>query len=127
MSGHDDHERGCHHGHEHPEHPHHEDEGGPEGTDFLDLELSQMLAGMARGLAKEAAVEVLRELIHAEIKQRLGDRLAALAKLTAADLVEDFEANLEIEAAIEERQLAKALLDEQARAALRAPAKKSKK
>ena len=62
MSGHDDHERGCHHGHEHPEHPHHEDEGGPEGTDFLDLELSQMLAGMARGLAKEAAVEVLRRV-----------------------------------------------------------------
>jgi hypothetical protein len=76
-------------------------EPGPGNTtQFLQLEISQMLFSEAQTMARQVALELMREAMRERLRERLGDRLAALGKLAADDLLEDLEANLTIERAI---------------------------
>ena len=54
---------------------------GPPGTDFLDLEISQVLYGEAAGVARDAFRELVKDAIKARLKERLGSRIEALAKI----------------------------------------------
>lgn len=91
--------------------------GGAPNTEFLDLEITKVLYGEASGLVRAAARELLQEAIKARLRERLGDRLDAIARLAADELVLDVEANLEIEARIVARQEARASIDERVREA----------
>jgi ABC-type Zn2+ transport system substrate-binding protein/surface adhesin len=102
--GHDHHGHDHHHGHGHHHHEQHEHRGGAPGTEFLDLEVSQLLAGQAGKLAREVAFDLMREAIYDRLKQRLGARFAAVGQLAADELADDIEANLDIEARIRTRR-----------------------
>ena len=78
-------------------------ESGP-NTQFLHLEISQMLFSEGQTMARQVALELMREAMRERLRERLGPRLAALGKVAADDLVDDMEANLTIEAAINQRQ-----------------------
>lgn len=112
--GHHDHHH--HHDHDHPGHG--GDQGGPPGTDFLDLELSQVLLGEANRMAQSVALDLMREALRERLRERLGDRLAAVGRIAADVLADDVEANLEIEARIVERKAGSADVEERLRAAL---------
>jgi len=77
---------------------------GPAGTDFLDLEISQVLYGEAAGVAREAFRELLKDAVKARLAQRFGAKIDALAKLAADELLDDVETNLSIEALINDRK-----------------------
>lgn len=79
-------------------------EGGPPGTDFLDLEISQVMYGEASGVAREAFRELLKDAVKARIKERFGAKIDALAKLAADELLDEVETNLSIEALINKRK-----------------------
>lgn len=117
------------HDHEHDEHCHHDEpDDGPEGSEFLQLELSRMLAGQASELVKEAFGDLLREALREALHARLGDRIAGLADVIADDFAADIDANLAIEAALDGRRAAKAEVAERARQAfVGAPRAKPKK
>jgi hypothetical protein len=123
MSGsHDDHHGDDHHGDHHhgdrgPSRDHHE-RRGPEGTEFLQVEMSKVLAAEAYDMARDAARDILREAIRERVRERVGDRLVELARIVADDLVDDFEANLAIEGQIEARKASRAATEEKLRAAL---------
>ncbi len=110
----DDHEH-CHHDDEHHHHDEHDD--GPDGTEFLQLELSRMLAGQASELVKESFGDLLREALREALHARLGERIAALADVIADDFAADVEANLAIESALDGRRAEKAEVAERARQA----------
>lgn len=77
---------------------------GPPGTDFLDLEISQVLYGEAAGVARDAFRELLREAVKARLKERFGAKIDALAKIAADELADDIETNLSIEGLIRARK-----------------------
>lgn len=91
---------------------------GPEGTEFLDLEISQVLFAQASEVAKDAALDLMREAMRERLRERLGDRLRALGRLAADELADDFEANLEIEARIAARKESAGGLEQKLRDAL---------
>ena len=80
---------------------------GPPGTDFLDLEISQVLYGEAAGVARDAFRELVKDAIKARLKERLGSRIEALAKIAADELADDVETNLAIEALVNGRKQAR--------------------
>ncbi len=83
---------------------HHDGERGPQGTEFLDLEISQVIAGEAAALTREVVRELLREALRGRIRERLGERLDAVARVAADAFVDDVEASLAVEARIQQRQ-----------------------
>ena len=89
--------------HAHGRHGHDHDGGGPRETEFLDLEISKVLASLASGLARRAADELILDAIKVRLRERMGDRIDALARTAADELVDDVEANLDIEARIAAR------------------------
>jgi hypothetical protein len=96
------------HGHhpgsgDHGRHDHH----GPEGTEFLDLEISRVIHAEAGSLARDAVRSILRSAIEARLRERLGAKLEAIGRLVADDLADDVEANLGIEATIVSRHEAR--------------------
>jgi hypothetical protein len=91
---------------------------GPEGTEFLDLEMSRVLFGEAEGLAREAARDLLREALKARLRERLGPRLEAIAHVAADALADDVEANLGIEDLIRTHRERRRDTEEKLRAAL---------
>ncbi len=95
--------------------------GGPEGTHFLDLEVSKVLYGEAEALTREAARELLKDAIKERLRARLGPRLEAIARIAADELADDIEANLAVETIVAERRHARAGREEAIRKAL-APA-----
>jgi hypothetical protein len=94
------------------------DGGGARGTEFLDLEISKVLYAEAASLTKAAARELLHDAIKARLRERIGDRLDAIARVAADELVVDIEANLAIEARIAARREAQSSLDERVRDAV---------
>ncbi len=92
--------------HHEGDHDHHDDhphgEGGPD-TGFLDLELSKVLYAEAEAVTREAYRELLKEAAKRRFLERWGDRIIALANLAVDELIDDAEANLEIEARIAAR------------------------
>jgi len=123
--GHGDDGHHHHHDHDHPDHHHHHHEHseghGPEGTEFLDLEISQVLLGEAGAIAKQVALDLVREAARERLRERMGDRLAAIGQLAADELVDDVETNLEIEALIGARMEQAGALEERLRQALASP------
>jgi hypothetical protein len=119
--GHDHHHHHDHGHHHHgPDHGHEHREGdGPEGTQFLDLEISQVLVHEASRLSRGVAMDIVREALRARLQERLGERLSAIGRLAADELADDVEANLEIEALIGSRKERRASLDERLGAALK--------
>jgi hypothetical protein len=116
---HDDHDHHDHHGHHdhgHHDHGHDRHDNGPEGTDFLDLEISRVLFNAADEMTRDAAREIMRDAIRERLRARLGDKLKALGELAADMLADDIEANLAIEDAIEHRKQARKDLDDRVRA-----------
>ena len=111
----------AHDEHEHDEHCDHDEPSGPEGSEFLQLELSRMLAGQASELVREAFGDLLRESLREALHARLGERIAALADVIAEDFAADVEANLAIASAIDGRRSAKAEVAERARQAFAGP------
>ncbi len=121
--GHDHHH---HHDHGHDHHHHHDhdhDHGahGPEGSEFLDLEISQMLLGMAQNIARDVALDLIREAARERLSERLGDRLAEVGRLAADEMADDVEANLEIEGSIGARRERASTLRQRLEEALRSP------
>jgi hypothetical protein len=98
--------------------------GGPEGTEFLDLEISKVLLGEASSLAREAAREILKEAVKARLRERLGERLEAIGRLAADVLCEDIEANLAIEERIGARREERKEIERRLREALAGGEKK---
>ncbi len=72
-------------------------EGGEGGSQFLDLEISKVLASDASRLARRALQDLVLERIKEQLVEMLGDRLDAMASFAAEDLMMDIETNLEIE------------------------------
>jgi len=107
---HDDHDHDGKHGDQ--------GRGGPEGTQFLDLEISRVLFGEAENLAREAVRDLLRESLRDRLRERLGTRLEALAHVAADALAEEVEANLGIESIIRDQSAKKRDIEERLRAAL---------
>ena len=93
-------------------------EGGPPGSEFLDLEISQVLYGEAAGVARDAFRELLKEAVKARLKERFGSKIDALAKIAADELADDVETNLSIEALINTRKQARRGREEAIRRAL---------
>ncbi|MEB2311778.1 MAG: hypothetical protein OZ921_17595 [Sorangiineae bacterium] len=123
---------GCHHSH-HPQghdcegrhHHHHDGEGGGDArgpgardTEFLDLEISQVLLGEARRAARGVAVELMQEALRERLRERLGERLAAIGRLAADILADDVEANLAVESTIGARRERGREIEERLRAAV---------
>ena len=91
---------------------------GPPGTDFLDLEISQVLYGEAAGVARDAFRELLKDAVKARLKERFGSKIEALAKIAADELADDVETNLAVEALITARKQARRGREEAIRRAL---------
>ncbi len=112
--------RGEHHHHHHGEGGHgggrDERRGGPEGTEFLQLEMSRVMYGEAQAMSREAMRDLLREAIRERLRQRVGDRLRAVGVLVADELAEELEANLAIEQRIDAQKRRKREIDETLRA-----------
>ncbi len=93
-------------------------EGGPAGTDFLDLEISQVLYGEAAGVTRDAFRELLKDAVKARLKERFGVKIEALANLAADEFIADVETNLSIEGLINARKEARRGREEALRRAL---------
>jgi hypothetical protein len=106
--GHDDCQHGDHH-HHHGDHDHHHHggRGGPEGTEFLDLEISKVIEGRAATLVRSAADELLKEALKARLRERMGARFDAIARTAVDEFLDDVEANLAIESIINARREAR--------------------
>jgi hypothetical protein len=101
---------------------------GPDGTGFLDLEISRLIHEEGRRLARDAARQLLAEAILARLRERLGDRLSAVGAMIADELADDVETNLGIEERIEARKESRRDLDGRVRAIMSAkPAKATKR
>jgi hypothetical protein len=98
--------------------PHGHQGRGPEGTEFLDLEMSRVLFGEAEGLAREAARDLLRDALKERLRERLGPRLQAIANVAADALADDVEANLGIEDLIRAHGERRRSVEEKLRAAI---------
>lgn len=97
--------------------------GGAQGTEFLDLEISQVLLGEAQQMAKGVALDLIRESIRDRLRERLGDRLAEVGRLAADELADDVEANLAIEAQIAQRNARASGVQERLAAAMKGSSK----
>lgn len=75
-------------------------EHGPAGTEWLELEISQVLQGIAERHVRQMAEELIKDAMKARLKERIGAQLEAIGRRAADALVEDMAANLEIEAKI---------------------------
>jgi hypothetical protein len=73
---------------------------GPEGTEWLDLELSKVLSARADALTRGVAEELIRDAIKERLRERLGPRLEAIGRHAADKLADAAEASLDIEARI---------------------------
>ena len=74
--------------------------GGPQGTEWLDLEISRVLSARADEMTRSVAEEILRDAIKVRLRERLGDRLEAIGRAAADKLADGVEASLDIEARI---------------------------
>jgi hypothetical protein len=83
----------------------HDDHGGPEGTQFLQLEVSRWLESEARSRGDEVVRELLVSAIRARLEERLGERLRALGAAIADEIADDLEASLAIEQRIDARRV----------------------
>ena len=101
-------------------------DGGPEGTEFLQLEISQVLYGDARSAAREAARDLLREAIRERLRQRVGDRLRAIGVLVADELADELETNVAIEQRIDAQRRRKEEIEEKLRAIFEPPPEPAK-
>lgn len=101
---------------------------GPSDTQFLDLELSQVLYSEAERMAKEVALDLIREGIRDRLRERLGARLTEVGRLAADELADDVEANLSIEQSIAARKSTAADLNARLHGALhdKRPGKKKR-
>ncbi|MEK6608351.1 MAG: hypothetical protein AABZ30_11865 [Myxococcota bacterium] len=95
---------------------------GAAGTEFLDLEISQALGAEAERIARKALRELLEDAAEKRLKERLGPKLEALARLAADALADDLEANLAIEEVITRHGEARKDRAERAREAMRGAA-----
>lgn len=77
--------------------------GGPD-TNFLQLEMSQVLYGEAQSVTRRAFRELLVEAAKARWRERFGDEIAGLAELAVDELMNDVLSSLDIEARIQGRQ-----------------------
>lgn len=93
--------------------------GGPEGTEFLQLEISRWLESEARSRGDDVVRELLVAAIRTRLEERLGDRLRALGAAIADEIADDLEANLEIEERIDARRDARKTAVERAQQVLR--------
>ncbi len=84
---------------------------GPPETEWLDLEMSKVIEGLAERLARKGGEEILLYYIKLRLMERIGPRLQAVATLAADRLADDIEANLEIEARIAARREARRAFD----------------
>jgi hypothetical protein len=75
--------------------------GGPD-TNFLQLEMSQVLYGEAEAVAKHAFRELLMEAAKERLRERFGDKIRGLAQLAVDELLNDVFSSLDIEARIRE-------------------------
>lgn len=116
MSHHDHHHDCQDHDHDHG-HGHAHAEGGPD-TGFLDLELSKVMYAEAEAVTREAFRELLKEAAKRRLLERWGDRITALADLAVDELIDDAEANLEIEARIATRNHARQTVEDRVGAIL---------
>ncbi len=104
---HQRHEHHDHHrGHHERQHAHGRDGGhhGPDGTHFLDLEISKVIYGEAASLTRDAARSILRGAIEARLREHLGAQLEEIGRIAADELIEDFQANVAIEDGIASRR-----------------------
>jgi hypothetical protein len=92
--------------------------GGPEGTEFLDLEITRVLYGEAEKLARESVRDILRGALQARLRERLGARLEALARVAADALADEVETNLRIEELVRAQAAKKKDVEERVRAAM---------
>lgn len=93
-------------------------DAGPQGTEFLDLEISRVLFGEAEGLARESVRDILRGALQERLRARLGNRLEAIAHLAADALADEIEANLGIERIVRSQGERKRDVEERLRIAL---------
>ena len=101
---------------------------GPANTEFLDLELSQVLYSEAEKMAKQVALDLVREGIRERLRERLGPQLHAVGRLAGDELADDVEANFAIEERIAQRQSRAEDLHARVQSALRTkPAGKKKR
>jgi hypothetical protein len=106
----------------HRDGPDQRERGGPQGSEFLDLEISQVLLSEANRLARGAALDIVREAMRERLQERLGAKLEAVGRLAADELADDVEANLEIEARFVRRREQRESLEERLRAIFSAAA-----
>jgi hypothetical protein len=78
-------------------------EHGPAGTEWLELEISQVLQGIAERHVRQMAEELIKDAMKARLKERIGAQLEAIGRRAADELADDMVANLEIEAKIRAR------------------------
>lgn len=80
------------------------EEGGRGDSQFLQLEISQVLFSEAEKVARPAFRELLLEAAKEQLRARFGDRIEALAKLAVDELLKEVDSSLEIEARIQRHQ-----------------------
>lgn len=110
-----DHDHDHDHGHDHDDR---DEKNGAPDTGFLDLEISKVLYSEAESITREAYRELLKDAAKRRLEERWGDRIAALANLAVDELIDDAEANLEIEAKIAGRTQAREAVEERINAIL---------
>jgi hypothetical protein len=81
-----------------------QDEGhGPPGSEWLELEISKVLEGIAERHVRRMAEELIKDAMKARLKERIGAQLEEIGRRAADQLADDMIANLEIEAKIQAR------------------------
>jgi hypothetical protein len=73
--------------------------------------MTKVLESEVEDLARQAALEVLRDAVRARVRERAGARLEEIGRAVADRAMDDFEANLEIEALIAAHQKARRAAD----------------
>lgn len=91
------------------------DSGGGPDTRFLDFEIPEVLYHEAESLTRDAVRELLLEAAIERVRERMGDKLEALARLAVDELMTDVEASLDIASRIEQRNEARGRSQERVR------------
>ncbi len=81
-----------------------EGRGGHADTQFLQLEISQVLYSEAVDVARPAFRELLHEAAKEQLRARFGSRIDALAELAIDEFLSEIQSSLEIEARIQRHQ-----------------------
>lgn len=71
-------------------------QGSAPGTEFLHLEIQEVLKTDAQKATGAAFSELLKEAAKAQLKERWGDKIEGLAAIAVDQLVSELEANLRI-------------------------------